>query len=281
LAEETYYILCTNREINVVNWLKNSFEPDTAPNPMIASAPPEIAGVDGCKAGWIAVTFPPHDPSLAKVKVLASFAGLLDALCPNSVIAVDIPIGLPDRTANGGREPDWAARKILGTRQATVFPVPSRRAVYTYQYGYARVCDAARETSDPPRAPSIQVYWIMNRIQEVDRLLRRDAALRGRLFEVHPEVSFSLMNGVPIAEPKKVNGRIHAPGMYRRRQLLESRGFAASFLEAGVPRGAALDDFYDACACAWSATRVVNKEARVFPAQPGIDAIGLQVAIWA
>jgi predicted RNase H-like nuclease len=247
---------------------------------MIAAAPPEIAGVDGCKAGWIAVSFPLHDPSLAKVKVFENFARLLAALPPSSVIAVDIPIGLPDRTANGGREADWAARKFLGARQATVFPVPSRQAVYAFQGGYARVCSIARATSDPPRAPSIQAYWILGRIQEVDRLLSRDAAFRGRVFEVHPEVSFSMMNGAPLPEPKKVKGRIHAPGMWWRRQVLESQGFSAGFLEASVPRGAALDDLYDACACAWSAARIVNKVARVFPAQPGIDAMGLQVAIW-
>jgi predicted RNase H-like nuclease len=248
---------------------------------MTVTAPPEIVGVDGCKAGWIAVTFPLHDPGLEKVKVFERFAGLLGALHPDSIIAVDVPIGLPDRTANGGREPDWAARKFLGARRATVFPVPSRRAVYAFKDGYARVCSLARGTSDPPRAASIQAYWILSRIQEVDRLLSRDAAFRGRVFEVHPEVSFSLMNGAPIPEPKKVKGRVHAPGMWRRRQLLESRGFSARFLEGGVPRGAALDDLYDACACAWSATRIANKEARVFPAQPGIDAIGLQVAMWA
>jgi predicted RNase H-like nuclease len=36
-------------------------------------------------------------------------------------------------------------------------------------------------------------------------MLRQDKALRRRVFEVHPEVSFTVMNGdKPIPEPKKV-----------------------------------------------------------------------------
>ena len=62
----------------------------------------------------------------------------------------------------------------------------------------------ARETSDPRRAPSIQAYSIFPRIQQIDQMLRQDKALRRRVFEVHPEVSFTVMNGdKPIPEPKK------------------------------------------------------------------------------
>ena len=53
----------------------------------------------------------------------------------------------------------------------------------------------ARETSDPRRAPSIQAYSIFPRIQQIDQILRQDKALRRRVFEVHPEVSFTVMNG--------------------------------------------------------------------------------------
>ena len=72
----------------------------------------------------------------------------------------------------------------------------------------------ARETSDPRRAPSIQAYSIFPRIQQIDQMLRQDKALLRRVFEVHPEVSFTVMNGdKPIPEPKKVNRRVHALGM--------------------------------------------------------------------
>jgi predicted RNase H-like nuclease len=73
--------------------------------------------------------------------------------------------------------------------------------------GFAPV---AREASDPRRAPSIQAYSIFPRIQQIDQMLRQDKALRRRVFEVHPEVSFTVMNDKPIPEPKKVNRRVHA-----------------------------------------------------------------------
>jgi Protein of unknown function (DUF429) len=67
--------------------------------------------------------------------------------------------------------------------------------------------------------------------------------------------------------------------MQLRTELLAGQGFALGFLETKPPREAALDDFYDACACAWSANRILGREARVFPAEPDLDAEGLEVAI--
>jgi len=238
-----------------------------------------VAGVDGCKAGWISVSFPMAAPQLAAPRVFTSFRDLVGALPGDSVIAVDMPIGLPDRAITGGREPDWAARKFLGPCRARVFPVPSRRAVHAYGEGYARVCAVARETSEPPRAPSKQAFHIFPRILEIDALLCRDEALCGRVFEVHPEVAFALMNGGPLLEPKKMKGRGHTSGLEHRKLLLHGRGFEVAALEAQRPRGAGLDDLLDACACAWSAGRILRGEARAFPDAPGTDGHGLPIAI--
>lgn len=89
------------------------------------------------------------------------------------------------------------------------------------------------------------------------------------------------MNGGVALPGKKIKGRIHELGMEMRKALLAERGFALGFLQAKPPRGAARDDFYDACACAWSARRILAGEHRSFPAEPGVDAEGLPVAIWA
>ncbi|HUB63494.1 MAG TPA: DUF429 domain-containing protein [Methylocella sp.] len=246
---------------------------------MAIRAPERITGVDGCKAGWIAVTFPPDAPGRAEVKVFDTFASLAGALQRDRVIAIDMPIGLPEHAIKGGRKPDWRAKTFLGPRRGSVFLVPSRQAVYTYEEGYARVCDVARETSVPPRAPSIQAYSIFPRIQQIDQMLRQDEVLRRRVFEVHPEVSFAMMNGAPLTEPKKVRGRDHEPGIKLRKRLLAGQGFALGFLETKTPRGAALNDFYDACACAWSAKRILSQTASVFPVGEELDAEGLEVAI--
>jgi predicted RNase H-like nuclease len=87
------------------------------------------------------------------------------------------------------------------------------------------------------------------------------------------------MNKDEPLPPKKVKGRLHSPGIALRKELLSMGGFSLSFLNARPPQGAALDDFYDACACAWSARRILCGKARVFPAHPPLDGEGLEQAI--
>src|SRR5262245_16436242 len=127
---------------------------------MLFSTPTQISGVDGCKAGWIAVTATPEIFDKAEVKVFMSVAALISELAPRAIIAIDMPIGLPERAIKGGREPDWAAREFLGLQRASVFPVPSRQAVYACALGYAAVTAIAQDTSDPARKPSRQVLRI-------------------------------------------------------------------------------------------------------------------------
>ncbi len=170
-----------------------------------------IVGVDGCKGGWIAVSLERDEIGAARAKIFEdfrSFEALVDAFAPKATIAVDMPIGLPERTGRGGREPDRAAREFLKPRSATVFPVPSRAAVYTFDdsaddKGYAQACAVARKTSEPSKAFSIQVFSIFPRIRQIDRLLTDKVDLRTRVFEVHPEVSFALMNGGLPLLPKR------------------------------------------------------------------------------
>jgi predicted RNase H-like nuclease len=235
-----------------------------------------ITGVDGCKAGWIAVTTSPEAFETAEVRTFVNFVELLAELAPRSIIAIDMPIGLPERAVKGGREADRAAREFLGTRRASVFPVPSRRAVYACEDGYREVCSVAQDTSDPPRAVSIQLFGILPRIQQIDKILRQEPALRKRIFEVHPEVSFKVMsNNWPL--PTKKGDQ----GLQLRRELLHNEGFAATFLHEKPPRGAEWEDFYDACACVWSAKRILDGVATVFPSHPPIDGEGLEQAIQA
>jgi predicted RNase H-like nuclease len=242
---------------------------------LLLGTPIQVSGVDACKAGWIAVTTAPESFEKAEVKVFASVAALISELAPRSIIAIDVPIGLPERTIRGGREPDWAAREFLGLQRASVFLVPSRKAVYAHEQGYTRVYDVARETSDPKRAVSKQLFGILRHIRQVDEILRQESVLRERVFEVHPEVSFKVMNNdEPLPERKKSEH-----GMQLRRGLLTKQGFSLSFLDQSLLRGVGRDDFYDACACAWSAKRILHGSARVFPCHPPIDAEGLEQAI--
>jgi predicted RNase H-like nuclease len=239
-----------------------------------------VCGIDGCKAGWIAVSHPLGDLTAAKLAVFKNFSEICAHLPRGTTIGVDMPVGLPDHVEMGGRAPDRAARLVLGPRRSSVFSVPSRAAVYAFADGYLQTCAVARSTSSPSWAPSKQAFWLFPRIQQVDLALRADGNLAARVFEIHPEVAFRMMQGSPLQEPKKKNGRCHADGMKLRQQLLRDQGFPDALVDQVPPRGAAIDDLLDACAVAWSVTRIKNQQAVVFPQKPSHDSAGLKVAIW-
>jgi len=210
-----------------------------------------------------------------RTRIVPEFAAIAAAAEAPVVIAVDMPIGLPQRIGPGGRGPERAVRALLGGRRSSVFPVPSRAAVYAPRYRDA--CRVALATSDPPRQVQKQLFMIAPRIREVDHALLTDPALAARVFETHPELAFWRLNGDrPLAYPKKVK-----PGLALRRQLLTDAGFAPTVVEAPPPKGAGADDLLDALACAAIARRIHAGIARPFPDEPQRDDYGLPMAIWA
>ncbi|MBN9216764.1 MAG: DUF429 domain-containing protein [Mesorhizobium sp.] len=249
-----------------------------------------LVGADGCKAGWIAVRRNPGaSPS---VEVFASFAALLAAVSGDAVIAVDMPIGLPEFSARGGRGPEALVRPLLGPRQSSVFSIPSRAALYAdtsdfttieaWYDAHRRASEVARATSDPPRGVSIQAFGIFSKIREIDALLIARPDLRGRIFESHPEVAFCRLNGEKAMQlPKKIKGAVNPAGMAERKALLCRHGYDFAFLDQPPPRGAAADDFLDAAAMMLIAGRIARGEARPSPDPPPVDSFGIPVAIWA
>lgn len=237
-----------------------------------------LAGADGCPDGFLVAFVRPIGDEV-RLRLMP-FADLARAEEMPAVIAVDMPIGLPDRIGPGGRGPEQAVRPLLGARQSSVFSVPSRTAVYTPDYREA--CRIAATTSDPPRQVSKQLFMIAPKIREVDACLRADLGLRDRVFEVHPEVAFWRLNGDrALDEPKKVKGRPHAAGLALRRRLLIASGLPAAVVGAAPPRGAGPDDLLDALACAVIARRIRGGQAVCFPPAPAQDSCGLPMAIWA
>ncbi|MEJ8475851.1 DUF429 domain-containing protein [Roseibium algae] len=237
-----------------------------------------VAGVDGCKAGWIAVFRNLKDPAATRLHVFAEFPDLLKFDPPAQVIAVDMPIGLPERVGAGGRAPEKSVRPLLGQRQSSVFSVPSRAAVYTEDYRDA--CEISLKTSEPPRKISKQAFYLFPKIREIDAVMHPD--MESRVFEVHPELAFWRLNGeAEMSLPKKIKGRANAPGLNQRRDLLVSYGFDQAFLDQKPPRGAGRDDLLDAAANSLIAGRIQFGEAEPFPKSFTRDVRGLRIAIWA
>jgi predicted RNase H-like nuclease len=238
-----------------------------------------LAGVDACRGGWIVAVVQPAGDE-ATVRVAACFADVIAAPEAPAVVAVDMPIGLPERAHYGGRAAENAVRPLLGGRQSSVFSVPSRAALAAADYREA--CRIALASSDPPRMVSKQLFMLAPKIREVDGCLRADAATAKRVFEVHPEVAFWRLNGDrALDQPKKVKGRCHDPGLELRRRLLLDVGLPAAVVNGTVPKGAGPDDLLDALACAAMARRIHAGVARPFPDPPERDAFGLPMAIWA
>ena len=194
-----------------------------------------VTGVDGCPAGWVAVTLGP-------LAVTVTVAATLDLLPLSGVTGIDMPLGL---LGAGWREADLLARRALGRRGVTVFAIPPR-AVWECQ-SYAEANRRCRELTG--QGFSVQAWGLRRKITEADQFRRRAAAgpHEVRLHEVHPELSFAALAGAPLPDSK------HTPaGLSARRDLLARAGITLPVKIAG----AAEDDLLDAAAVAWSALRI-------------------------
>lgn len=203
-----------------------------------------VAGVDGCRSGWVIALLLPRGG------VAFTVVDRLDAVIDDvtagrlAALAVDIPVGLPDR---GPRACDLEARRRLGPRRASVFPAPVRNVLAARDYSEA----LARSRAACGRGLSRQAFQLVRKIAEVDRAMT--PALQHRVVEAHPEVAFTRLAGRPLLHPKRASA-----GRAERLALLAGAGLTG--IPARLP-GAAPDDVLDAAVLALVAARVRDGEA--------------------
>jgi predicted RNase H-like nuclease len=182
-----------------------------------------------------------------EVVVVPTFRDVLSLT--RAVIAVDMPIGLPE---SGRRACDTEARRMLGPRRSSVFPVPVRSAL--------RATSFAEVTG-----LSIQGWNLVPKIAEVD------ACWEPRVHEVSPELSLAVVSGAPMTHPKRIP---------------EGRDERVAVLEASFPgfvraaRGAAGHDVLDAHACLLTAHRIVAGTA-IELGDGTVDALGRPMRVFA
>ena len=82
--------------------------------------------VDGCRGGWIAAVL---DHGELRLENYESINSLVERYPSFDAFLIDMAIGL--RNHSDQVRPDDAARKELGIKGSSVFPIPSRDAVYT------------------------------------------------------------------------------------------------------------------------------------------------------
>lgn len=240
-----------------------------------------IAGVDGCRGGWLvalAADWPcPDQPRLV---FCVSFLNVLDLTTSCAAVAVDMPIGLP--AAGEGRNCDRAARKLLaGLRGATsrVFPPPPRAALTARDWPEFR----EMHRSAAGKGAQKQVWGIVPKLREVDAALTPDR--QSRIVEAHPELAFARLAGRVL--PSKHS----APGLAARRETLATAGPHVLAALSGLPQGPRLDDALDALALLSTAAHVteagVEAGTAIARRVPALDfehiprdARGLRMEIW-
>ena len=208
----------------------------------------EIAGVDGCPAGWLMVKY---TSGTFYHQVYYNFEELISANPNLTRILIDIPVGL----ASSGypRTIDQKLRKELGERSSTVFNTPVRAAIYAADF------DAARSVNKQMtgKSLSIQSLHLMDKIKQVDRYLIRASRKAPKIYESHPELGFkSLNNGRTLLSRKStkegLRDRLHVLGNYEPSIKYLYQSILASTLRNQVRR----DDVVDAlCLC------LINKMA--------------------
>ena len=226
------------------------------------------AGVDGCRGGWVCVVRE-ESGALSSAGYPSAEALLAQQPRPDA-LAIDVPIGLPER---GARECDVTARAVLGRRRGSVFPAPLREVLAAASWGEACTIRARTEG----KRMSKQAWAIVAKIREVDAALRREPSRAGWVREVHPELCFARWNGGALAHPKK-----KAAGRAERLALVAGHFGPAAFAAARLchlRRKVADDDLLDAFAALWSAEQILRGEAISLPAAPPRDAFGLRMEI--
>lgn len=230
---------------------------------------PLYIGLDGARGGWVAALWRPAADRLT-IRRLETLDAL-PALSP-SLACIDMPLGLTEAAAPGGRPCDRAARRLLrtmGGRASSVFSPPCRGALTAQSHADA----TARNRASGADAPglSVQAFNLFPLLRQVDALAT--PAIQSWLVEAHPELAFARLNGGTALPPKR-----QADGRTARQALLAEVLPPLDVKPAALK--AAWDDLLDAAVLAHLAQAVATGRARRTPQAPDKDARGLRMEIW-
>ena len=228
-----------------------------------------FVGVDGCRAGWLAIGLETDDSW--QVNTFPDVSSLWNHHRQASLILIDIPIGLK---AEGGAERrcDPEVRKLLGPRRSSVFPAPCRQAIYARSYQEA--CDVNQRLTG--KRLSVENWNIIPKIREVDCLLADDTSAGERIREIHPELCFWGLAGRPMQHAKK-----RSEGLSERTQLLQSiypqtADIIKYALSTYRRKDVARDDILDALSAAVTGL-MGGQNLPSIPQEPEFDERGLRM----
>ena len=221
-------------------------------------------GVDGCRAGWTAAVL---DHGELRLNVYKSIASLVKEYPLFDAFLIDMPIGL--RNSLNQVRPEIDARKELGVKASSVFPIPSRDAVYAKEEEEQkkvnlRVLD---------KSLSKQSLAIIPKIRELDEFLNDYPEYKNKILESHPEVNFTRLNGSVVLSKKKEES-----GLSERRHILskylDKRDLSGMYDKA-KELGCGQDDLIDAICLAITGALHAHGQSETIPDQPETDEKGL------
>lgn len=230
----------------------------------------KTAGIDGCKAGWILITFDENP----EYRIIENNEDFKKALHEFDRVFIDMPIGLEDEEYT--RECDKKLRKTLGAEYApSVFSPPIRPALHAPSYVEANM----QSYEYTEKKLTVQAWNITPKIRMLDQILSEHEELRDTVLESHPELIFMNLNGGMIYQKKNTK-----KGLRHRLKLIVDReeiadDFFRDIKEEFRRNQVDEDDIVDSMALALAAKQSVDKGIKTIPENPPIDSEGLRMAI--
>ena len=224
-------------------------------------------GIDGCSKGWIAATL---DYGQLRIKRYDTISEIIDANPLPATFLIDMPIGLPENPEDD--RPDTAARKELGKRGSTIFPVPCRQAVQAAGQNREATRELQKEINKQvlKKSLSSQSIAIIPKIREVDDFIQEHKEYKDILCESHPELCFKRLSGAVLQTKKNsVVGATERAGIlskYIKDERLEFTYDLAKEL------GCKPDDILDATCLAVTAAFKAHNMTETIPGKPEKDA---------
>ncbi|PKD45277.1 DUF429 domain-containing protein [Rhodohalobacter barkolensis] len=230
----------------------------------------KTAGIDGCKAGWILITFDENP----EYRILENNDDFKDALLEFDRVFIDMPIGLEDEVYT--RECDRKLREKLGAEYASsVFSPPIRPALHAPSY-----VEANMQSYDyTEKKLTVQAWNITPKIRILDQILSEHEDLRESVLESHPELIFMNLNGGMIYQKKNTK-----KGLRHRLSLIVNHeeiadDFFRDIKEEYRRNQVEEDDIVDSMALALASKHSVEKGIKTIPNDPPVDSKGLKKAI--
>jgi predicted RNase H-like nuclease len=208
-----------------------------------------IAGVDGCKGGWLVAITERWPNARPELTFCPTFSDVICKTASCNVTVIDIPIGLLDGESE--RVCDPQAREALADKQipnthSRVFRAPPRSALHVFdpvngwttQQQWTEFQKAIRTLTH--KSPTKQAFDFSAKVKDVDDAM--DPELQKRILEFHPEAAWKRM-----AE-RTLQSKHTASGLLRRFNLLHDHGadWVPSLVNDPVLKRVKLDDLFDA-----------------------------------